>query len=304
MKKVFLAILLSLSLFAAFAQERAPGNSAWADPLQHPMLPVYAIGGVMLIVMLLLGVTGILMIRMLNMLAEEAERQKASRAGVPYVQRSGWWSRFSQRANASIPLDQEQSIQLDHDYDGIKELDNHLPPWWKWLFYGTIAWSAVYLFVYHVSGSYPLMIQEYLSEVNDAEATIRKIKAAQPQESIDEDGLAYTADADFIMKGSKVFVNMNCGSCHRGDGGGNAIGPNLTDDYWIHGGDIRQVFNTIKNGAVEKGMPAWGNSLSPQDVRNVTFFVLSLQGSNPPNAKAPQGEKHAAQPTDAGQASL
>ena len=85
-------------------------------------------------------------------------------------------------------------------------------------------------------------------------------------------------------------MNNNCGSCHRNDGGGNTIGPNLTDDYWIHGGEVKNVFATIKNGAVEKGMPAWGKSMKPEDVRDVTFFVMSLRGTNPENAKGPQGE--------------
>lgn len=115
-----------------------------------------------------------------------------------------------------------------------------------------------------------------------------------PQEAIDENSLTYSPDADILGKGKVVFNNMNCGSCHRADGGGNAIGPNLTDEFWIHGGGITQVFQTIKNGAVEKGMPAWGKSLSPQDVRNVTFYVMSLQGTNPANPKAPQGDKYTA----------
>jgi cytochrome c oxidase cbb3-type subunit 3 len=85
-------------------------------------------------------------------------------------------------------------------------------------------------------------------------------------------------------------MSNSCASCHRNDGGGNTIGPNLTDEYWLHGGDVKNVFQTIKNGAVEKGMPAWGKSMSPEDVRNVTFFVMSLQGTKPVNAKAAQGE--------------
>jgi cytochrome c oxidase cbb3-type subunit 3 len=100
----------------------------------------------------------------------------------------------------------------------------------------------------------------------------------------------FTKDVAIIEKGKSVFAEYNCGSCHRNDGGGNTIGPNLTDEYWLHGGDIKNVFGTIKNGVVEKGMPAWGKSMRPEAVRDVTFFVMSLQGTNPQNAKAPQGE--------------
>jgi cytochrome c oxidase cbb3-type subunit 3 len=184
--------------------------------------------------------------------------------------------------NASVPVEAEKDIELHHDYDGIKELDNHLPPWWKWLFYGTIAFSVVYIAIYHFSDTLPLQDQEYQQEVAVAEEQTRKLKAAQPQEEIDENALAFTNDQALVEKGKLVFDGN--------DGGGNTIGPNLTDEYWLHGGDIKQVFTTIKNGVVEKGMPAWGKSMSPQDVRNVAFFIMSLQGSNPANAKAPQGE--------------
>jgi cytochrome c oxidase cbb3-type subunit 3 len=107
---------------------------------------------------------------------------------------------------------------------------------------------------------------------------------------IDESKLEFTNDPALIEKGKNVFANNPCSSCHRADGGGNTIGPNLTDEYWIHGGDVKSVFNTIKNGAVDKGMPAWGKAMSAQDLRDVTFYILSLQGSNPPDAKAPQGD--------------
>jgi cytochrome c oxidase cbb3-type subunit III len=200
------------------------------------------------------------------------------------------WQRFSQKMNASVPVDQEKNIELDHSYDGIKELDNHLPPWWKWLFYGTIGWAAVYIIVFHFSNSLPLSLEEYRAEIAQAEEQARKLKSAQPEPSIDENNLLYTADAAIIEKGKLVFNNNPCGSCHRNDGGGNTIGPNLTDEYWIHGGDIKNIFNTIKNGAVDKGMPAWGKAMSPQDVRDVSFYIMSLQGTNPPNGKAPQGE--------------
>ncbi|MBI3482112.1 MAG: c-type cytochrome [Bacteroidetes bacterium] len=107
---------------------------------------------------------------------------------------------------------------------------------------------------------------------------------------IDESTLVYSPDVAILEKGKAVFTRNNCGSCHRNDGGGNAIGPNLTDEYWLHGGGLKTVFTTIKNGVVEKGMPAWGKAMSPGDVRDVAFFVMSLQGTKPANAKASQGE--------------
>lgn len=295
MKRILIAFALSLVTFGAFAQEPStPTKSFLDDPINDPMFPLYVVMALIVVVAVLITFVGIYMIRILNMLTEQSARERAAKLGIVFVPRPSWWSRFSRQMNDSVPLDQEETIQLDHSYDGIKELDNHLPPWWKWLFYFTIAWSVVYLIVYHISDTYPLQIQEYDNEISYADEQVRKLKASQPQEAIDESGLTYVSDPAIIGKGKEVFNTMNCGSCHRVDGGGNAIGPNLTDAYWLHGGHVKDVFATIKNGAVDKGMPAWGKSLSPQDVRNVAFYVMSLQGTNPANAKAPQGEKYVA----------
>jgi cytochrome c oxidase cbb3-type subunit 3 len=233
---------------------------------------------------------GIYVFRIVSILREQVEKEKAQKLGVAYVPAPGWWERFTQRMNASVPVEQEKNIELDHSYDGIKELDNHLPPWWKWLFYGTIGWAVVYVIVFHFSASLPLSEEEYQIEIAQAEEQARKLKAEQPQATIDESNLQYTADAAILEKGKTVFANNPCGSCHRNDGGGNTIGPNLTDEYWIHGGDAKNIFNTIKNGAVDKGMPAWGKAMSAQDLRDVTFYIMSLQGTKPVDAKAPQGE--------------
>jgi cytochrome c oxidase cbb3-type subunit III len=284
--------LFGLALAApALAQEASQQQASFmSDPVNHPMFPYYVVFALISAGTILVIVVGIYVIRVLNLLTEQAKKEKAEKLGVAYVPSMSLWQRFSQKMNASVPVDQEKNIELDHSYDGIKELDNHLPPWWKWLFYGTIGWAAVYIIVFHFSNSLPLSLEEYRAEIAQAEEQARKLKSAQPEPSIDENNLLYTADAAIIEKGKLVFNNNPCGSCHRNDGGGNTIGPNLTDEYWIHGGDIKNIFNTIKNGAVDKGMPAWGKAMSPQDVRDVSFYIMSLQGTNPPNGKAPQGE--------------
>jgi cytochrome c oxidase cbb3-type subunit 3 len=233
------------------------------------------------------------------MIIEQTERQKASTLGKAYVRRESWWNKLLNQLNDSVPVAHEEEIDMGHNYDGIRELDNHLPPWWKWLFYGTIAWSVVYIFVYHITNSLPLSLGEYQEEVALAEAQIQKLKASQPQAAIDESTLTFSNDAAIIEKGQKVFMDYNCGSCHRNDGGGNTIGPNLTDAYWLHGGDIKNIFATIKDGVVEKGMPAWGRAMSPESVRDVSFYVMSLNGTNPPDAKSPQGELFKIQTKDA-----
>jgi cytochrome c oxidase cbb3-type subunit 3 len=291
MKKLTIVLSACLLAIPSMAQD-APSNPRgfMADPFNHPMLPYYVISALILLTVILVAGVAIYLIRILNYLTEEAKRENAQKLGVAYTPSQGLWQRFVQKMNASVPVEQEKDIELDHSYDGIKELDNHLPPWWKWLFYGTIGWAVIYVFVFHVWNSLPLSREEYLNEVAQAEEQSRKLKATRPETSIDENNLKYIADAAIIEKGKAVFNGNPCGSCHRSDGGGNAIGPNLTDEYWIHGGDVTNIFNTIKNGAVDKGMPAWGKAMSPQDVRDVTFYILSLQGSNPPDAKAPQGD--------------
>src|SRR5688572_28905376 len=111
----------------------------------------------------------------------------------------------------------------------------------------------------------------------------------EPEKVAIEENLEFNNDKALIEKGKIVFQNNTCGSCHKNDGGGNAIGPNLTDEYLLHGGETNSIYATIKNGAPDKGRPAWGKTMSGEDVRNVSFYVISLQGTNPSDAQAPQG---------------
>ncbi len=200
------------------------------------------------------------------------------------------WSRFLEIVNDRVPEEKEADILMDHNYDGIRELDNHLPPWWKWLFYITIIWGVIYLVGHHVTGWFPLQEEEY--EIAMAEANAEK-KASQDANTeaggFDESTLIYTADAAMIEAGKKTY-RRNCIACHGDVGQGNTIGPNLTDNYWLHGGDIKDVFATITNGVPDKGMIAWKSQLSPTDIRDIATYIMSLVGSNPPDGKAPQGK--------------
>lgn len=287
--KRFIALLVMLPALS-FAQDTAAAPSDfWTDPFNHPMLPLYAVTVLMFVTIALVLVVTVYMLRILNMVVRSAAVEKAAREGRAYVPEPSLWEKFWQQANDSVPLEQEKNIDLGHDYDGIRELDNHLPPWWKWLLYGTIAWSLVYMVMYHVTFSLPLSSQEYNNEVAQADAAKKALLASQPAAVIDENALVFDGNAEFVAKGKEIFIGNNCQSCHREDGGGNTVGPNLTDSYWIHGGAIKDIFTTINKGVPDKGMPAWGKVMNPTDVRNVTFFVMSLHGTNPPNGRAPQG---------------
>jgi cytochrome c oxidase cbb3-type subunit 3 len=172
---------------------------------------------------------------------------------------------------------------IEHNYDGIQEFDNPLPRWWVYLFYATIIFSILY--VLNVPG-----IGIGKGRMADYEADVAAWRAAHPQQEPDaspEQLAALAADPAALETGKQVF-NTNCASCHRADGGG-MIGPNLTDDAWIHGGTLPEIHKTIVEGVLAKGMPNWGKLLKPAQVNAVTVYVASLKGTNPANPKAPEG---------------
>ncbi len=291
---VVLFLLMAIGI-QVMAQDTA--KTFLDDPVNHPMTPLYLVTTLMFLTLVLVVVVAVYMLRVLNLFVQQAERERAGKLGVPYIPSVSWWTKMWDGLNAAVPVSQENDIDLGHEYDGIRELDNHLPPWWKGILYGSVVWAVIYMFVYHFSGSFPLSIAEYENQLAVAAEEVRVYQASQPVTVIDENTLAFSNDAAGLGNGMKVFISNNCQSCHRADGGGNAIGPNLTDAYWIHGGAIKNIYLTIKSGVVEKGMPAWGKVMSPTDVRDVTFYVMSLQGTNPAGAKVPQGNLYT--PTEA-----
>ncbi|MCE1190134.1 MAG: c-type cytochrome [Ignavibacteria bacterium] len=199
----------------------------------------------------------------------------------------------SKLTNAT-PIENEEAVLLNHDYDGIKELDNVLPPWWKYLFYVTIVWGGVYLFNYHVINIWPLSDGEYQEEVKQAEA--QKAILLGSGALVNEKTVTLLTDQAAIFSGGEIF-KKNCAACHGFKGEG-LVGPNLTDNYWIHGGGIKNVFRTVSNGVPDKGMLTWKTQLKPKEIQEVASYVISLQGTNPPNAKPPQGTLWAEAPAD------
>ena len=186
------------------------------------------------------------------------------------------------------PIEEEKDILLEHQFDGISELDNPTPAWFMWLFYATIAIAFGYMLTYHVFDWAPLQDEEYAIEVQEAELA-KKAYLATAGNLIDENTVTQSSDASVISAGQAIY-NSNCIACH-GDKGQGTVGPNLTDEYWLHGGKVGDVFKTIKYGIPEKGMISWEKTLSPKQIADVTNFIHSLKGSNPANAKAPQGDK-------------
>ena len=186
-----------------------------------------------------------------------------------------------------VPIEEEESILLDHDYDGIKELDNNLPPWWKYGFYLTIVTGVIYLLHFHVFKTGDLQGKEYDNAMVQAKIEVDEFMKTSAN-NVDENTVKVLTEASDITAGKDLFI-ANCVACH-GKGGEGTVGPNLTDEYWIHGGSIQDLFKTLKYGWVEKGMKSWKDDLSPIQMAQVSSYIRTLKGTNPPNPKAPQGD--------------
>lgn len=197
------------------------------------------------------------------------------------------WQKFWEKINAFKPASKEADIDLGHNYDGIRELDNNLPPWWLWGFYLTIFIACIYIYRYHIAHTAPNSKQEYEMAVAKAEAE-KEEYLKNAKNLVDENTVTYLTEAADIEAGKKAFTT-NCAACHGADGGG-IVGPNLTDEYWIHGGGIKDIFKTIKYGYQEKGMKSWKDDFSPMQIAQIASFVKSLKGTKPATPKEPQGE--------------
>lgn len=198
------------------------------------------------------------------------------------------WMQFNTMLGNDIPLEKDAELMTDHDYDGIKELDNGMPPMLKYIFIGSIVFAFIYWINYHVLETAPLMIAEYENELEKA-AIEKEEYLKKAGNLMDENNVTLSDVASVIGTGEKVYL-QNCLACH-GDKGQGGVGPNLTDNYWLHGGDIKSVFKTIKYGVVSKGMRSWQSELKPSDIHAVSSFILNkLAGTNVSGGKEPQGE--------------
>lgn len=181
----------------------------------------------------------------------------------------------------------EETIIIDHDFDGIKELDNNLPPWWIYLFYATIVFAIIYHIRFDFIKEYT-QAEEYEMEVAAAEIAIAEYKKTA-KDLVDASTVELLTDAADLAAGKQIF-DTNCVACHMADGGG-GIGPNLTDQHWILGGGIKNIFSTVSEGGRDgKGMVAWKQILKPAEIAQVASYVISLGGTSPANPKEAEGE--------------
>jgi len=199
------------------------------------------------------------------------------------------WKRIMKSLTKANELGTEEDIMLDHDYDGIKELDNVLPPWWLYGFYITIAISIFYYTQVFYNADEYSQAKEYAAEVAKGKEEVEAYKAANP-ELFNTDNIVAFTDEKNLAIGKELFTSKTCIACHLADLGG-SIGPNLTDKNWILGGGIKDVFNTIsKGGRPGKGMIAWEGTISRLERQQLASYILSMQGTTPTNPKAPEGD--------------
>jgi cytochrome c oxidase cbb3-type subunit 3 len=220
-------------------------------------------------------------------LLSEEQKLKLEEASSLGLKEKEWFKNLMKSLTKSEPLENEDQLLLEHDYDGIKELDNNLPPWWVYLFYAGILFGVVYMVRYEVLGA-DNQEMELKNEVAQAKIDIAQYMKTAP-DLMDEKTVTLLTEPADLAAGKEIFTT-NCAACHRADAGGQ-IGPNLTDANWILGGGIKNLFHTITNGGRDgKGMIAWKGTLKPKDIQHVASYILSLQGSNPKDPKAPDGE--------------
>lgn len=219
-------------------------------------------------------------------LSQESERVDPLQQQ-PVTVKTSLWNRIM----GLRPISEEKDLMMEHEFDGIAELDNPTPAWFMVLFYGTMIFAVVYMFSYHVMDWGKLQEQEYADELKQAEEDkiALLMKPGNKSNKINENNVEQSSDPQVLQAGGALFKNA-CAACH-GDNAQGLVGPNLTDEFWLHGGTIKEIFKTIKYGVPEKGMISWEKTMNAKQISDIANYILSIQGSKPAGAKAPQGTK-------------
>lgn len=287
MKKLIpVYVRLPLIFFAVFgAMEFFIDSGDRPAFIKYPMLTLFLF--VFLFILIAIEITVSAVDNVTYSILTDEQRKQLDEATSLSLTETEWYKNLMKKLTKSQPIENEGQLLLDHDYDGIKELDNNLPPWWVYLFYGCIVFAAVYLVRYEILGA-DNQEMEFEKEMAQAKIDIEEYKKTAP-DLMDEKTVILLTHASELAKGKTIY-ETNCVACHRPDGGGQ-IGPNLTDKNWILGGGIKNIFHTITNGGRDgKGMVAWKGNLKPTEIQYVASYIISLEGTNPKDAKAPEGD--------------
>lgn len=287
MKKIIPSYIRVLVIFFAVfgAMEYFIDSGSQPAFIKFPMVSLFLFVFLFLLIAIEITINAVEKVTYL-LLTDEQKAKLAISEKAGYTE-SDWYKKLIKSLTKSESIENEDEILLDHDYDGIKELDNNLPPWWVYLFYGCVIFAIVYLVRFEIMGA-DNQEMELQKELAQAEIEIAEYKKTAP-DLMDEKTVTLLTAAAELEKGKAIYTT-NCVACHRADAGGQ-IGPNLTDEQWILGGGIKNVFHTIANGGRDgKGMIAWKASLKPTEIQHVASYILSLKGSNPKDPKPAEGE--------------
>ncbi|HCS19004.1 MAG TPA: cytochrome C [Bacteroidetes bacterium] len=235
-------------------------------------------------------ILGLILLFLIFVMLRLMKELKKGEAAVPETEKRT----IMERILSLRPLSDNAKLTMDHRYDGIEELDNPTPPWFNFLFYGTIIFAIVYMVKYHVIGDGMVQENEYQAEMEEWKAKTVANQAAGT-DLIDETNVALVSDAKLLAASAEIF-KVKCAVCH-GEKAEGKNGPKLTDPYWIHGGELKDIFKTINQGVPEKGMIAWKGILKPEEIQNMASYILSIQGTVPDGVGAePQGALKTAEP--------
>lgn len=287
MKKLIpVYVRVPLIFFAVFAaMEYFVDSGDRPAFIKFPMVSVFLF--VFLFLLIAIEITISAIDKITYQLLTDEQKAKLEAASATSFKESQWYEKLVKSLTKSEPIENEGQLLLDHDYDGIKELDNNLPPWWVYLFYACIVFSIVYLVRFEILGA-DNQEMELKKEMAQAKIEVAEYMKTAP-DLMDEKTVTLLTEGADLAEGKTIF-ETNCAACHRADAGGQ-IGPNLTDDNWVLGGGIKNLFHTITNGGRDgKGMIAWKGTLKPKEIQKVASYIISLKGSNPADAKAPEGE--------------
>lgn len=282
--RIFHILLLTSFSLPAIAQS-GTGEGSVLDLIYQNLGLFFLFGVIVLVIGGMFSMFRTLAATQLSRIYEENGLEAFKTAA--HAPNRNFWQDLYKKMTAYVPVEKEKDIQLDHDYDGIKELDNRLPPWWLAMFYISIAFGVVYLGYYHVMDQGNLQLAQYEQEMEEAEAAVAAFVSRQADQ-VNENNVTLLTEPSALESGKEIFLGK-CAACH-GQAGEGGVGPNMTDQYWLHGGSIGDVFKTIKYGVIEKGMIPWKDQLRAKEIQEVSSYILTLQGTNPPNGKEPQGE--------------
>jgi cytochrome c oxidase cbb3-type subunit 3 len=297
MKKIIpVYVRVPLIFFFVFgAMEYFIDSGDRAAFIKYPMVSVFL--AVFLFLLIAIEITISAIDNITYQLMTEEQKEKLAEVNSLKIQEREWFKNLMKKLTRTVPIEDEASLLLNHDYDGIKELDNNLPPWWVYLFYGCIIFAAIYLVRFEIMGG-DNQEMELKKELAQAKIEVKEYMKTAP-DLMDEKTVTLLSDPADLEIGKTIFTT-NCAACHRADAGGQ-IGPNLTDDHWILGGGIKNVFHTITNGGRDgKGMISWKGTLKPKEIQKVASYILSLRGSNPKDPKEPDGDIWVEENTDEG----